>query len=222
MIKKKHKCTNSLITDILKLLTTLKVPNVPSSWFKLKERIKGTEEASQEKQRMIDSTLYFCPECQQESADPDKCTNQNCSFYSNTSIHPHTFMVMNIEQQIEQVLKSIDQDDLQLSAQKSKEIITSMTDIYHGRVYRNIIHSLRNEHHKLFISLTCNIDGVAVYTSSEQTMWTFTACLNELNRSIRFNMEKIIGINLVKYDCLYIYFCFQYLLSVSVEKNRLD
>ena len=105
MIKKKHKCSNSLITDILKLLTALKVPNVPSSWFKLKQLIKRTEEAPREKQRMIDSTLYFCPECQQESADPCKCTNQNCSFYSNTLIPPHTFMVMNIEQQIEQVLK---------------------------------------------------------------------------------------------------------------------
>lgn len=204
MIKKKHKCTNSLITDVLKLLTALKVSNVPSSWFKLKELIKRTEEMPQDKQQIIDSTLYFCSKCEEESADPCKCTNENCSLYSNTLSPPHTFMMMNIKQQIGQVLKSTDQNDLLLSAQKSKDIVTSMTDIHHGRIYKNVIHSLRNESNKLFVSLTCNIDGVAVYTSSEQTMWTFTACLNELNRSIRFNMEKIISIDLVKYKYKYI------------------
>ncbi|CAF4938290.1 unnamed protein product [Rotaria sp. Silwood1] len=49
-----------------------------------------------------------------------------------------------------------------------------------------------NERQPNFISLTCNIDGVAVYTSSEQSMWTFTACINELKRTIRFSMENII------------------------------
>jgi hypothetical protein len=220
MMKKKHKCTNSLITDILKLLTALKVPHVPASWHKLKELIKRTEESPQEKQRMIDATLYFCPECEQETTGPCKCTNQNCSSYSNTLIPPHTFMVMNIEQQIEQILKSIDQNDLNLSIQTSKDMTSSMTDIYHGRVYKNIIHSLRNEHHKLFVSLTCNIDGVAVYTSSEQTMWTFTACLNELDRSIRFNMEKIIGITFVKYKC-YLFVCHvSIVLGVSVGRKK--
>ncbi len=201
MIKKKHKCTNSLVTDILKLLAALKVSHVPSSWYKLKELIKRTEEAAQEEQRMIDLTLYFCPECEQESTDPNKCTNQGCSFYSNTLIPPHIFMMMNIHRQIEQVLKLIDRNDLNLSVQTSKEITTPMTDIYHGRVYENIIHSLRDERHKLFISLTCNIDGAAVYTSSEQSMWTFTACLNELNRSIRFSIDKIIGISFETYKC---------------------
>jgi hypothetical protein len=208
MIKKKHKCTNSLVTDILKLLTALKVPHVPSSWYKLKELIKRTEETPQKEQQMIDLTLYFCPECEQESADPYKCTNQNCSFYSNTLIPPHTFMMLNIQQQVEQVLKLIDRNDLNLSVQTSKEVKTSMTDIYHGRVYQNIIHSSRNDSHKLFISLTCNIDGAAVYTSSEQSMWTFTACLNELNRSMRFSVEKNIGKSFAKYTCYILFYIF--------------
>lgn len=200
MMKKKHKCSNSLVADMLKLLIALKVPHIPSSWYKLKGYVKKTEEAPQVKQQMIDSTLYFCPECQQQSIDACKCTNEKCSFFSNTLIPPHTFLVMNIQQQIQQILKSIDQDDLHLQAQPSTVFTTPMTDIYHGRVYKNIIESLRNEQHNHFISLTCNIDGVAVFTSSEQSMWTFTACLNELDRLIRFNMENIIGINFTKYN----------------------
>jgi len=108
---------------------------------------------------------------------------------------------MNIQQQIEQILKLIDRNDLHLTTQTLREPTASMTDIYHGHVYQNIVHLLRNEHHRLFISLTCNIDGVAVYTSSEQSMWTFTASINELNRSIRFDIEKIIGNNFSKYKC---------------------
>ncbi|CAF2706033.1 unnamed protein product [Rotaria sp. Silwood2] len=197
--KKKHKCTNSLINDILKMLKALKVPNIPASWYRLTEIIKRTEETSKSKskQRIIDSTSYFCPECEQESIDPKKCTNTNCSYYSNCLIPPHTFMVMNIQQQIEEVLRSTHRNDLDLSAQTLPESTTSLIDIYHGGVYRNTVHSLRNENNNRFISLTCNIDGAAVYTSSEQTMWAFMACLNELNRSIRFNIEKMIGNNFV-------------------------
>jgi hypothetical protein len=195
MIKKKHKCSNSLITDMLKLLVALKVPHVPSSWFKLKERVKRTEEATKVEQQLIDLTLYFCPECQQQSTDARKCTNEKCSSISSTLIPPHTFLVMNIQQQIEQILKSTDQMDLHLTTQTSTTVATTMTDVYHGRVYKNIIQSLRNEHHNRFISLTANIDGVAIYTSSEQSMWTFTACLNELDRSIRFNIEKMISMH---------------------------
>ncbi|CAF3899698.1 unnamed protein product [Adineta steineri] len=192
MVKKKHKCTNSLVNDILKLLIALKVPRIPTSWYKPKALIQQADNTHEEKQQMVDLTLYFCQECEQQSTDPNKCTNESCSSYLNSLIIPHTFIMLNIQQQIEQVLKSIHQTDLNLTTQTSNQFPTTMSDIYHGRVYKNIINSLKNEHHKLFISLTCNIDGAAVYTSSEQSMWAFTACLNELNRSIRFNMDKII------------------------------
>ncbi|CAF1647667.1 unnamed protein product, partial [Didymodactylos carnosus] len=85
MIKKKHKCTNSLMIDILRLLRILKVSNVPSSWHKLKQLIGRTDEELQEKQQMIESILYFCPERGQQSNNQSKCTNPNCSYNTNTS-----------------------------------------------------------------------------------------------------------------------------------------
>ncbi|CAF2052482.1 unnamed protein product [Rotaria magnacalcarata] len=174
------------------MLITLKVPRVPASWYKLTEIVKRTEDTSKSNQQIIDSTCYFCPECEQESTNPSKCTNAKCSYYFNCLVTPHTFMVMNIQQQIEEVLRSTHQNDLDLSPQTSTESTTSLIDIHNRDVYKNIVHSLRNENHKFFISLTCNIDGTAVYTSNEQRMWTFIACLNELKRSIRFNIEKMI------------------------------
>ncbi|CAF4177474.1 unnamed protein product, partial [Rotaria sordida] len=84
-------------------------------------------------------------------------------------------------------------NDLHLPADKYRNSKKSMTDIQDGHVYTNILHSLENERQSKFISLTCNIDGAAVYTSSEQSMWTFTACINELKRTIRFSIENIIG-----------------------------
>ena len=192
IIKTKHKCTTSLMVDFLKLLLILRVPNVPLSWHKLKESIKKAEGESNVDRRTIDATLYFCPDCEQESTKPDRCTNKECGCYANPSTAPHTFLVLNVKQQIEQLFLSIDRGDLHLN----KGMATSslpMTDIYHGQVYQNILRSLQNEQHNSFVSLSCNIDGVAVYTSSEQSMWTFTACLNELKRSIRFDLERIIG-----------------------------
>ena len=193
MIKKKHKCTNSLMIDLLRLLAVLKVPNVPSSWHKLKHIINRSETKSIEKTQMIDSTIYFCPKCEHESNNSEKCTNQYCSYKSNTLIPPHRCMIMNIRHQIKRVLKSINQHDLHFPATQSSDFAISMTDIQHGNVYTKILRSLKHEDQPKFISLICNIDGVAVYTSSEQSMWTFTACINELKRSIRFSIENIIG-----------------------------
>ena len=194
MIKTKHKCTISLMADLLKLLTILRVPNVPLSWHQLKKQIKKADQSIGVDQKTIDATVYFCSECEQESTSPEKCTNKDCSQHENVSTTPHTLLVMNVKQQIEQLLLSVNREDLHLPRQMESPSLP-MKDIYNGQVYANLFRSLQNEDKKLFISLSCNIDGVAVYTSSEQSMWTFTACVNELRRSIRFDLERIIGEN---------------------------
>lgn len=199
MIKKKHKCTNSLLIDFLKLLTLLKVPNVPSSWYKLKQAVDKVQEKPKEKQNVIDSTLYFCPACETQSSSPDKCTNQPCQYSRNILMPPHIFMVMNIEQQIQQILKAINNSHLNISTSRFTDLNSlSMKDIQHGRVHMNASRALNNQHDSKFITLTCNIDGVKVYTNSEQSMWTFTACINEIKRTQRFSIENIIG---KKFSC---------------------
>ncbi|CAF0910775.1 unnamed protein product [Rotaria sordida] len=193
MIKKKHKCTNSLLIDLLKLLTILKVPNVPSSWHKLKQVINRSGGKKKEKHKLVDLTLHFCPECENESSNSEKCMNLDCSYNRNMLVPPHTFMVMNIEQQIRQVLNSINPNGLKLSSSTDSDFSLSlMTDIQHGRIYMNILRTLNNQRESNFITLTCNIDGVAVYSNSEQHMWTFTACINEIKRTLRFSIENII------------------------------
>lgn len=194
MMKKKHKCTNSLLIDFLKLLTLLKVPNVPSSWHKLKQAVNKVQKQPKDKQKLIDLTLYFCPECGNESTSSEKCTNKDCPCNKIALISPHTFMIMNIEHQIQQVLSTINHNELHISRSMCTDVTSlSMTDIQDGRVYMNISRTLNNQSDSKFITLTCNIDGVKVYTNSEQSMWTFTACINELQRKIRFSIENIIG-----------------------------
>ena len=172
MVKKRHKCTNSLMTDFLKLLRILNVPHVPTSWYKVKQLIQRTQKVPDDND-LIESTLYFCPECEEQSNEPNRCTNANCSSAINPSIYPHSFMVMNIRKQTEHILRSIDRRDLHLSSSARLNQKRFMSDICDGRVYRNVARSLRTERERLFLTLTCNIDGAAVYTSSEQTMWNF-------------------------------------------------
>jgi hypothetical protein len=220
MIKKKHKTTNSLLIDILKLLTLLKVPKVPVSWHQLKQTISKSDEKQIQKQKMIDLTLYFCPECEEQSNDRNRCTNTSCSYNMNVLVPPHTCMIMNIQQQIEQILKSIHENDLHLSTKRYRKSTTSMTDIQDGRVYKEIICSLKNGPQIDFITLTCNMDGVAVYTSSEQSMWTFTACINELKRTTRFSIENIIGKKSITiYSFSFFSLCIQ-VLAVSVGRKK--
>lgn len=193
LIKKKHKCTNSLMIDLIKLLKMLNVPNVPATWHRLKQTILKTGDSKEKNSSIIKSITLYCPQCNEKSFSSNKCTNDKCLFQFNKVIQPHTFFLMDIRQQIQQILKSIDRNDLRLSRQLDKDSATLMRDIQDGSIYNNILKTLSNERNRDFISLTCNIDGVSVYSNSEQSMWTFTACINELKRSIRFGIEKIIG-----------------------------
>lgn len=191
MLKKKHKCTNSLIVDILALLRSLRVTKIPSSWQRLKSCLMANNKNLSKNEQLIEQTIYFCPQCEVESNDPTKCTNQKCPYFVSTPIRPHKFLLLNIHQQIVQILNSINHHDLELSTLINES--DSMTDIRDGHVYCEINRSLQNEYHHLFISLVCNIDGAAVYTSSEQSMWTIIGCINEIRRQIRFDIDKIIG-----------------------------
>lgn len=156
LIKRKHKCTNSLIVDLIKMLRVLKVPNVPESWQVLKRIIRSIDQFPKH-EKIIKSTLYFCSHCERESTKPNKCTNENCEAFSNVCLSPHRFLLMDVQIQLEQVLKCIDKNDLHLEQQMVSD----------GEVYCQVKRSLKSEQHKSFISLTCNIDGVAVYTNSE-------------------------------------------------------
>ena len=218
IIKTKHKCTISLMVDFLELLANLRVPNVPLSWHKLKENIRKAEGESKVDRRTIDATLYFCPDCEQESTKSDRCMNKECGCYANPSTAPHSFLVMNVKQQMEQLFLSIDREDLHLNKEMARSSLP-MTDVYHGQVYRSVLRSLQHEEHNSFVSLTCNIDGVAVYTSSEQSMWTFTACLNELKRSIRFNLERIIGDDQLSSNA-FVFHSSDLVLGISVGRKK--
>ena len=197
LMKKKHCCSNQMIVDLIKLLIALKVPHVPTSWYKLQSTIERIDNQYDTDKKLIDSRLFFCPNCEQQTNDSKRCTNGNCSYQEHSPVTPHTLLVMNIQRQIECVLKSTKPGDLTFSKNDlgSTDPIV-MADINDGRVYQDVIRSLHREYHKNFISLSCNIDGVAIFTSSEQTMWTFVGCINELPRSIRFDIENIIGIQL--------------------------
>lgn len=193
LIKKKHRCSNTLIDDLLKLLNVLNVRNVPSSWFKLKSIITRIDLEQKTGRTLIDSQLFFCPKCERKIDNSKQCTNINCVAREELIVPPHTLLVMNIQKQIEHILKSIKHEDLilKLDVTHSSEPFR-MSDVQDGAMYKEIIRSLEKKVHKKFISLCANIDGVAIFTSSEQTMWTFIACLNEIRFSARFNVENMI------------------------------
>lgn len=171
---------------------------------------------------MIDRTLYFCPECGSESNDRIKCTNQSCSYNLNMLMPLHTCMIMNIKEQIEQVLRLIGHDDLQLPTARCGNPCMSMTDIQDGRVYRKVVDYLKDESSRNFITLTCNIDGISIYTSSEQSVWMFTACINEIKRTLRFSINNIIGKKHIQMNIFRFKRMFQFLQLVLAIENLLD
>jgi hypothetical protein len=122
MLKKKHKYTNSFLADLLKLLRTLRVPNVPSSVYKIKQLINHPAK-SQDDELKIHPALYFCTQCEQQSNLKDRCLNSQCSKISDLYSHTYSFVVMDIKNQIEHAI-------IQLNDQNIFQLKTNITFCY--------------------------------------------------------------------------------------------
>ncbi|CAF1407384.1 unnamed protein product [Rotaria sordida] len=141
LLKKRHRLSVHCINDIISLLRTLNVPNVPSSWYYLQKFLITTESSSIQ--------TFICPECQEASASSTACSQ--CCNHFNAKAKLHSFRSFPIHKQIERILyynKDI--------FPTHRSYATPLKDICDGALHQK----LQTEIQEPFLTLTLNIDGI--------------------------------------------------------------
>ncbi|CAM4819408.1 unnamed protein product [Rotaria magnacalcarata] len=173
LLKKRHRLSARCMDDIISLLRTLSVKNVPSSWYKLKKILTGTISSP--------APSFICPEC--EGISKSNVTCSQCSNRFNVMSKPNSFLSSSIKNQIERILRynrDVFSNNVSLAA--------SMKDICDGAVYQK----LQAETQDPFITLTLNADGIQPHPSSVQTIWPILLVIDEIPLKRRFDIENII------------------------------
>ncbi|CAF4371299.1 unnamed protein product [Rotaria magnacalcarata] len=134
-IKTRYSLTFECVNGVRKLFIALKVKNVPSSIYHIRELVNTNSKST-----------------------PTSSTKKGCT----TSYKNYTVATI------------------------------SMSDIYHGNVYRSMLTKIQLNKTNLSLTLMMNVDGVAIGNNTEEPLWIITFTINEIKRGERFRTHNII------------------------------
>ncbi len=211
MLKKRHKCSNALLIDIISLLYVI-IPNaeekIPKSIFEMRRLLKIINSKKQVTPSTLSSspssTITICQLCEKIAESDDKCSNVQCSERGGFQMKPYIYTYFNIRRQLEQIIQREPKINFQTTSSSPLPSSSSTTtssssvlrDTKDGRIYQNFISriDIPGCH---YITLTLSTDGVQIGTSTEKSLWIITLTINEIQLSERFLLHNVIigGIN---------------------------
>lgn len=181
ILKARHRLSNRCLSDILKLLQILRVPNVPVSLWKSKRLVNN-----QSSSHLHMKKQSICPSCKNVSNNTNCCNKCNIDYQTTrTAKLIPIFYHFDIGVQLESIL--LHTSDLafpKLSSPPPK----MMHDIVDGSFYRN---RFKQESGR-FITLTLNVDGVQLHKGSDSSVWPVLLVINEIRRRKRYSLENVI------------------------------
>jgi hypothetical protein len=176
----RHSLTTKAFTELLQLLS-VHVPQgsaLPKSVHHLKRNfLQAFPEAEAERQ-------YYCECCQRSLPTPDVACTGGCEGSSSAS-----FITVPLGPQLKKMMEDA---ETWSALQKRFERQTCqgvIRDIYDGEGYRQHLDFLS---HPANVSLLLNTDGVAIYRSSNVSIWPVWAAVNELPPSLRFLRQHML------------------------------
>ncbi|CAF1484868.1 unnamed protein product [Adineta steineri] len=173
LLKKRHRLSVRCIDDIISLLRTLNVPNVPPSWYYLKKFLTST--------RPMPVQTFICPECQEGSISNVVCSQ--CNSHFNSMKKSNYFLTFPIHSQIERILYY--NRDI-FTPRRSQTMC--MRDICDGAIYQKLQDKLQAP----FFTLTLNVDGIAPNKGCQQNIWPILLVMNDLPLKQRFAIQNVI------------------------------
>ena len=178
LLKTRHRLSKRCVEVICSLLRVLKVPNVPNSWYQLKQKFQVQSASS-----VSPKASAVCPFCNGASSDDRTCSNCHTSFVSINGISPSIFYNFSVTEQVARILLTC--PDLRFPNRNRRN---SMKDIVDGDVYQMLLDNEPNH----FITLTLNVDGIQPNKGSDKSIWPVLLVCNEINRKKRFFSENLI------------------------------
>ena len=171
LLKRKHNLSVNCVNDIIDLLKSLRVSNIPSSWYKVKRLLTESKATCNE--------YLICPVCDRSMRRRSPC--RNCP--TDHSIKLQSFYLFSITDQLQSILINNPNLDFLRNSKRS-----SMRDIHDGAVFQ----SVRTRTSNPTVTMTMNIDGVQLSRGSQSTLWPILFVVNELPPNVRFSIENII------------------------------
>ncbi|CAF3340562.1 unnamed protein product [Rotaria sp. Silwood2] len=197
LIKRRHKCTNQLIVDILKLLNKV-VPNssiIPKSIYDIRKLLNLNVDQAKKDERSS-QTIYICQLCETVQLSNSKCSNASCNIGENYLRSPYVYTWFNVREQLEQI---IEREKNMMCTSGTDTIMSSrvLKNIVDGRLYKHMIHHEKLDNNTKLFTLSLSTDGVQLASNSSKSLWLITMTINEIDVKHRFLLNNVIigGIN---------------------------
>ncbi|CAF2840344.1 unnamed protein product [Rotaria sp. Silwood2] len=197
LIKRRHKCTNQLIVDILKLLNKV-VPNssiIPKSIYDIRKLLNLNVDQAKKDERSS-QTIYICQLCETVQLSNSKCSNASCNIGENYLRSPYVYTWFNVREQLEQI---IEREKNMMCTSGTDTIMSSrvLKNIVDGRLYKHMIHNEKLDNNTKLFTLSLSTDGVQLASNSSKSLWLITMTINEIDVKHRFLLNNVIigGIN---------------------------
>jgi hypothetical protein len=183
-LKTRHCLSASCIDDICSLLSLLKVPNAPCSWFHVKTALDRSSISP-----LVRKCWSICPRCGVVGEDPIACNSTGCDWVlTPPEPIPISFFTFDIIQQLSSILATTNHLRFPKRTNLISHSIPPMRDIVDGAHYRDVLDRESGQ----FLTLTMSTDGVQPYNNSDKGIWPVTFVINEINRQRRFCFENLI------------------------------
>lgn len=170
-------CTN----DLCDMLRSLGVKHVPADFRSIE---KKSTDSTIDPYRT--KTVLFWPSCGMKNTNALSCEKAQCEAHARFKMTPGTVCTFKILPQLvcilerHAVINEVEGDH------------SLMHDLHHGELYRQLIHQHRQYHPEVrLITFLLNSGGVLVKRFN-RSIWITCMVINELPRSVRFNIENII------------------------------
>ncbi|CAF1176624.1 unnamed protein product, partial [Didymodactylos carnosus] len=192
--KTKFNVSRAAIQYVLWLLKRCQVQNVPSSYQAIVYKLRAAEKKKRQEQQESNSTFdelittttscTFCPQCGNISRSINHCQDENCQqSIAYDEQQPIGFLEFDIKHQIMQILP---RQEVQFTTHLNDDVPVS--DIINSPCYKRISNNERGR----FITLTMNVDGIAIDTAGETSIWVIMFIINEIKRQQRYLMSSCI------------------------------
>lgn len=172
LLKKQHNLSTKCIDDIIRLLKILRVPNIPSSWYKVKRLLSGSNKPQS-------TEYYICPICDQLTTNKNYC--QVCLTTHHTELE--SFRTFSITNQLENIL--MNNPNINLYYQNKDSILRDIRDAA-------MLQTIHAKNPVEMLTLTMNVDGIQPTKRAQSTIWPIILVVNEIPLKVRYELENIV------------------------------
>ncbi|CAM4840057.1 unnamed protein product [Rotaria magnacalcarata] len=180
LLWKKHSISKAAVNDICRILNFFNIPNMPKDFRGVISRVKKNNS-----KLLHGNHSFICPSCLRKGSSSSKCDANGCVSALSYARKPTSVFTFSLLPQIISILEREDRVS-------SSYVFGQSHDVINSRRYQEIITKQKQiDPQRNIVTFTLNTDGVLIKRIS-RSLWMTCACINELPRSKRFQINNIL------------------------------